>query len=792
MSENDLEYKKLLESLGDNYFYYVQDLDGVCTYVNPKIETILGYTQNEFLTHYSEYLIDDTHKETTVKKIELTIQGIEQESFHIHLRHKNGQTKILDVKAIPIKDEHDGVTSIQCVAHDITTHKIIEDALYQVAQKGWKEKGRPYFESLVQFLGTVFSLDYVIIDRLLPNNTVSTIGLYSNGEIQEEMLYNLSGTPCANVLTSKMCVYKSGVQELFPKDILLQHMEAQSYLGIPLWDSSGATIGLIAVLNKEPFVDTSLIETVLQIVAVRTAHELERLRDESELVKSESHLRTTLNSIADGVITTDTLGLITEMNPIASVITGWDCDEAIGKNLKDVFAITSISNDSLRLVDELISRVIERKETVNLGQDIELQTKNGSKIRVSHSGSPIINRENEVSGLVIVFRDVTHELKMQQQLQHDQKMDAIGQLAGGIAHDFNNMLTGISNAAELIIGNSGDIERVTNIVNMILKSTGRAAELSNKLLTFIRHPQLSSTAVNLQTSITDAVEILERTIDKRIVIDCNLDCSDCNIVADPAQLQSIFMNMGINAAHAQPDGGVLIISTINRVLDEKACQLLDPTLMPGNYVVVSVKDEGIGVSEKDLTRIFEPFYTTKPQGMGTGLGLSTVYAIIKQYHGYITVESEINKGTTFQMLFPVSDKKIIENEICHTTDRMASGTILIADDEEIIRLSLSMMLEDRGYTVDVAEDGVEAVKLVEMNPEKYDAIILDMMMPNLNGSDCLKKIHTIKPDVKAIISSGFNREKDLDQLKPFGLMGHLQKPYKNNELLNLLDTLINQ
>ena len=384
---------------------------------------------------------------------------------------------------------------------------------------------------------------------------------------------------------------------------------------------------------------------------------------------------------------------------------------------------------------------------------------------------------------VVALLEITEQLKLEQQLRQAQKMDAIGQLAGGIAHDFNNVLSGIVGAAELLILSAGEDPQTRKLLGIIQESSGRATNLIRKLLTFGRQTNLTSVQMDAHDAVREAVAILECSIDKKIRIQLKLAAESSYVAGDPAQLQSVFINMGINASHAMPDGGLLSIESENTALDKMTARAYD--LEPGSYLKLAVRDTGTGIKAEDLPRIFEPFFTTKDPGKGTGLGLSASFGIIKQHHGAISVYSEMGVGSVFQILLPLIDmaKPLSDKE---EKPVQGHGCILVIDDEQIITFIASAILDSLGYDVLVAQNGSEGIKIYENEHEKIDLVLLDMIMPEMNGRECFEKLKEIDPKVKVILTSGFSKDSDFQQMQDKGLSGFIHKPYGLVELSHML------
>ena len=382
------------------------------------------------------------------------------------------------------------------------------------------------------------------------------------------------------------------------------------------------------------------------------------------------------------------------------------------------------------------------------------------------------------------------KIKLEEQLSHSRKMDAIGQLAGGVAHDFNNMLCGIRGAAQLLATSKMKLNKQgLEYVDMILKASTRAAELTAKLLAFGRKGAVASTAVDIHSILNDTLAILNKTINKNINIALIKNAERYMLVGDHTGLENIFINLCINASHALPNGGKITIKTKNICLDKKYCKKSQFDINPGEYIEITVADTGSGIKSEHLDQIFDPFFTTKEQGEGTGLGLAAVYGTVLNHKGAISVESEVGGGTTFHLFFLCTEGNVKSNN--HSTEIVkGSGKILLVDDEDIIRRTCQHMLEYLGYEVLTAEDGEGAVDIFKKNYKDIDLVVMDMIMPKMNGSEAFKKMKAIDKKCKVVISSGFTKDENVDEMQELGLSGFIKKPFQHYELSKLLADIL--
>ena len=378
--------------------------------------------------------------------------------------------------------------------------------------------------------------------------------------------------------------------------------------------------------------------------------------------------------------------------------------------------------------------------------------------------------------------------RLQDQLRQSEKMQTIGQLAGGVAHDFNNILGGIIGAAELLERHEKDNEKSQKFIQMISNAATRAADLTDKLLAFSRKGKSISTQIDIHAIIMETVVLLERSIDRRIALSLKLNANAHATIGDPSQLQSAILNLGVNARDAIPEGGTITISTENVDFDADYCNTSPAALKPGQYIQVSVSDTGMGIDQNIIDRIFEPFFTTKEQGKGTGLGLSAVYGTIHEHGGNVQVSSEPGEGAVFHLYLPVENSESSNDALSLEQIEVASdgGVILLIDDEKVIRLTGSYALEDMGFEVLLAENGEEGVEIYQKNAAKINLVIIDMIMPKMNGTEAFHAIREINPRAKVIMASGYAKDAKVSELMQEGLAGFIKKPFKRNDLAKII------
>ncbi|MBT3279541.1 MAG: PAS domain S-box protein [Phycisphaerales bacterium] len=514
----------------------------------------------------------------------------------------------------------------------------------------------------------------------------------------------------------------------------------------------------------------------------------DRKQAEEARREKEENLRVTLNSIGDAVIATDAQGRVTQMNPIAETLTGWSLNEAAGKLLTEVFHI--IHAHTRKPAENPAEKVLSTGEIVGLANHTALIAKDGTEYQIADSGAPIRNDKGETIGVVLVFRDVTDEYALQDQLRQAQKMEAVGQLAGGIAHDFNNLLQAILGYGEMAIE---EIEKDTPTHEFVLqmtKAADHAKTLTSQLLAFSRRQVLEMEDLNLNDVIADLMKMIQRLLGEHITLATLPGHGLGTIRADRGQLGQILTNLCVNARDAMVEGGEIVIETENVRIDESYCQL-HSWASPGRYILLCVTDSGHGMDSGTLSHIYDPFFTTKETGKGTGLGLSTVYGLVKQHNGMVSAYSEIGKGTTFKIYLPVVERVAtaigdkIDGPIPNGTE-----TILLAEDDAMVRDVCAEMLSQSGYTVLTACDGEEAVAVFKEHQDEIDMAILDVVMPNLGGKGVYDHISAAKPSVRFLFASGYSLNAIHTNFVLYEGLSLIQKPYQRAQLLRKVRSVL--
>jgi PAS domain S-box-containing protein len=500
----------------------------------------------------------------------------------------------------------------------------------------------------------------------------------------------------------------------------------------------------------------------------------ERVEVEKALRESEERYRSVVEYSHDGIMIIDEKVKMLYANDVLARILGYTPAELRGSNFSSYLDDESATLAIERFLDP------KREEYFFSPQVYKIICKNGEERSVKISA----NRFQDSKGnekTVAQIMDITDQLRSEQekkhletQLIHSQKMEAIGTLAGGIAHDFNNLLMGMQGYISLMRLQTESKDQNYEYIQGIENAVMSAANLTNQLLGFARKGKYTLKSTCLNTVVENSSKMFTRT-KKEIVVQKKLQPDIWNVRVDPGQIEQVLINLYLNAWHAMPDGGDLFIQTENIYLSDDYCQ---PFEIPGgNYVKISVTDTGVGIDKELISRIFEPFFTTKDVGKGTGLGLASAYGIIKNHSGIIRVYSEKGQGSTFNIYLPASGAE--QETDVRVNNKVLKGkeTILLVDDEEGTIQVEGLMLKELGYKVVPAKSGKEAIELYKDNMLDLDLVALDMIMPEMSGSDTYDELKKINPDVKVLLVSGYGFSKKIEELMDQGCAGFIQKPF---------------
>jgi len=516
--------------------------------------------------------------------------------------------------------------------------------------------------------------------------------------------------------------------------------------------------------------------SLLDITPLKTAERAQR--------ENLDRLEALLNNTPDLAWLKDQEGRFIAVNEPFARACGRKVEEVIGLTDRDLWPEERATG--YQAADQEVIQSGQRKRMEEKIQDPE-----GRIFWVETVKQPIFGERGKVTGTAGIARDITDRLKteeekrrLEQQLYQSSKMEAIGLLAGGVAHDFNNLLMVILGHANLLKCNLPEGE-IRQSAQDIERAAERAAELTRQLLGFASKGKNQEMSVPIRNVVEESCRLLSRTIDKQIVLERDFGSESPQVLGDPTQLQQILMNLGINARDAMPDGGRMTFGLRMVTLSDAERARLE--LAGNTAVLLTVADTGKGIPEPIRRRIFEPFFTTKPIGQGTGLGLAMAYGIVKNHGGAIAFDSEIGKGTTFKIYLPPIPKTEVTVPAPEPVLAKGRGRIMLVDDEPAVRMVVALMLEHLGYAVLSPNNALEAIELFRTEHVTLDLVIVDLMMPELSGRECFYRLKAIDPGVRALISSGYALEENLQDLFEAGVLGLIQKPYRMPKLSEALE-----
>ncbi|MBI3952067.1 MAG: PAS domain S-box protein [Acidobacteria bacterium] len=783
-------YRSIFDHASEGIFQSTPD--GRFLAVNPALAQMLGYDSPEELLSLDiarDLWVNSAGHEAYKREMEEHGRVI---NFELALKRRDGSTFIAKENARAVRDEHGRVLYHEGTLEDITQQKQAEEelrqrnrelsTLYSVAMAISRD---PSIRSILH--NTLFELTRVLNVSFgciyIKREQKFVLQSYRGFSAEEMNLPKELDTAEHPWLKEIKLVRERSPQTADQGATWEKAPSIQAWVSVPL-RSKNETIGVIQLASPDEEHFTSANVSLITAVANQVAIALENARLYEQMKKSEEKYRSIFENVTVGLYQTSPEGKILTANPSLVRLLGYDSlDELLAADIpRDIYLSPADREKNLE--------VLHRTDRLE-GVEFRLRRKDGQEITVLENARAVTDANGQVLYYEGTLMDITEKKALEQQLLQAQKMESIGTLAGGIAHDFNNLLTGILGYTSLILSQSQPEDRHYHNFQVIEQSARRAAELTEKLLAFSRQRMTQLKPTDLNTIVDETMTLLRRSLDAGLEIEVKKAAGWGIIEADATQIQQVLMNLCINARDAMPNGGLLRIETTNVVLDEDACRS-HVDAVPGEFVVLSVSDTGIGIAPQDLPRIFDPFFSTKEVNKGTGLGLSTAYGIVKSHRGFIQVESQPRQGTRFSIYFPATQKSISVPPPVAAKPTHGRETILVVDDEAIVRQLAKTILERKGYTVLTADGGYEALQIYKQKGNEIDLVILDLTMPKMNGRVCYQELRQLDPNVKVMLSSGYSADDAVQDLLDEGMIGFMQKPYRVEDLTRAVRQMLGQ
>ncbi|XHR28798.1 MAG: PAS domain S-box protein [Chthoniobacteraceae bacterium] len=771
------------------------DSQGIIESCNQAAELVFGYPRSQLIGEKITKLVPQRH-------FLLDVAAMGREAFMAFAERRNAVR--FPVEIAVSEAQYQGKRRFVILIHDASERRYSDENVHHISLSVSSTTGVEYVRTLVQQLSLALQNDYAFIVEkdLRPEAEFCSLTLAEQGRLRSKTNYGLTGTVFAEALkTGGFTSIPQGVRAQYPGDNLLATLKAEAFIATPLIDQKERVVGLIGIIGCMPAAQIGIARQTLQIFAARAASEIERkqeveglssekdklegdvsaIRDtaekdrerfEDEIAAEQELLAVTLRSIREGCITTDNEGRIVTVNPVAERLTGWSEREASDKPLDEVLKLTTIRGsrplDTLRLSEKALQT---EPQSMVVARD-------GIQRCIELSAAPIRTRKDLKLGTVLVLRDVTERQFLEEERHKAEKLESIGIAAGGIAHDFNNLLTAV--IGNLSLSLMGDPQgAVKDRIEASKNAALRAQDLARQLLTFAKGGAPIKRTASLRQLVLDTIgfSLSGTNIRSDFTLPNDLWAADI----DAGQISQVISNLAVNAVQVMERGGTLYVSGTNVVVD---IHNAPPTLEPGRYIKISVRDEGPGIPEEIQKKIFDPYFTTKPTG--NGLGLATSYSIVKNHDGFIGVESQPGRGATFNVYLPASEKEVEQEVKKPKAIVRRNGRILVLDDEEVICELISYTLNSVGYSVTPSYDAETTLRLYKDAMEAgkpFDLVIMDLTIPGgMGGREAIQELRKIDPNVKAVVSSGYAMDPIMTQCRDYGFCGSIPKPFDLNQL----------
>jgi PAS domain S-box-containing protein len=745
-------YRLVVENAKD--LITLLDLDGRIVYASPSWEHALGFSPEELMAEVNPLEVHPEDAELAQATVASAVTAGTTPVTQARVRAKDGSWVTIEGIVVPIYDEEGRPVLMLTTSRDVTERRRSEEALRAAEQR---------YRTLVEQLPLVTYMD--ALDG-------SGSNIYTSPQIEPLLGYS------PDEWASDLELFS---QRLHPEDrrrVLAEHARMHA-TGEPLRTEyrilarNGRTVWLQdeAIIVRDADGRPLFLQGYLLDIT-------ERKRAEQAVRESEERFRAIFESSPIGIGVGDDEARVVATNPAFAAMLGFTPGELVGVAFRD-FTVSEDVEPTAGLYASLMA---------GKGESFQAEKRylhrEGHSVAVRLTISRVAGRDDERRLALVIAEDVTEHQRLEEQLLRSQKLEAVGRLAGGVAHDFNNLLTGILGYSDLLQRGLADGDPRRRDAEEVKRAAERAADLTRQLLAFSRRQVLEPRVLDLNEVVEDMERMLRRLIGEDIELVTAVEPDLGRVEADPGQLEQVIANLVVNARDAMPDGGRLVLQTANADVDETFTSGRAGGMQPGPYVVLEVSDSGAGMDAETQAHAFEPFFTTKEVGKGTGLGLATVYGIVKQSGGFIWVYSEPGEGTTFKIYLPRVEKPVdLAPAPPLRSARGGTETVLVVEDEEVVRDLIGRDLTGRGYSVLTAGTGREALAVAAEHDGAIDLVVTDVVMPEMGGLELMQRLVAARPGIKVVYMSGYTERAVADGAVPRPL---LQKPFNASTLADTI------
>jgi two-component system, cell cycle sensor histidine kinase and response regulator CckA len=704
----------------------------------------------------------------------------------------------------PLLDATGRPIAIVGIGTDVTDRRSTERALQDAALAVSSGAGDRIFQELTRYLATILHCELALVG-LLEGENIRTLGVYGLDAYRENFQYRLADTPCRDVVGKSFLVVPAGLQALYPQDKLLERFGAVGYAGYPLSDSDGRPVGVLAILSRKPLIKHRLIESVMKIFAVRAQAEIERRAHEKALARevaesrraedalraSEEQYRAIFNATADALVLRDADFRIVDVNQAYERVSGISRAQAIGRDR--VLANPAMDAQIRAVHARALAGESVTIETVRLGAD-------GRRTEVELRGVPIQHRGRP--HVLFIGRDISERRRaererqaLEAQLRQAQKMEALGHLTGGIAHDFNNLLASIMGYAVLASERIGEADpKVQGYLDEALLSCRRARDLIQQMLTFSRGQRGLPRMLLMGEAIEESLKLVRSSLPSTVEVRSQVRDADAGAMFDPVQLDQVLLNLCINARDAMQESGAVTIAVGRSQHAEGVCASCRQRFR-GNFTELSVADTGPGIPPDVAERMFEPFYSTKEVGAGSGMGLATVHGIVHEHGGHLAVETAPGRGSVFRVLLP--ERRNDERSAGPAPARPGSarrsplrGRVLVVDDEQSVAEFMRELLESWGLEAAACTSGRRALEHFSEDGASFDVVVTDQAMPGMTGIELARQLAGRAPGLPVVLYSGHIDRVTERESADAGIRAMLDKPVEPDRLYVVLKSFL--